>query len=215
MGIFGGTPAQTTVTQRPDAQSQGYIDRMRQAAQGAAGMATGMPGNFFSGPLQFGQIQAAMNPYIQGVVDPTRAEFDYMRGQAAGGANADATQAGAYGGDRAALMASNRMGNLDRAQASQMAGLYSGGYNAAVQLAEHNRQLAQQQAMEPLWRQQQGLNFMNQGIGPVGTTSTQSQTPGQDPFGSAFGGALAGFGAGGPWGALAGGGLGLLGGLFG
>lgn len=209
---MGKSNGSQTVTQRPDAGSQRYIDQMRQAGQGAAGVATG-GGSFFTGPLTGSQIQDAMNPYIQGVIDPTRAEFDHLRGQAVMGADDQAQQAGAFGGSRHGVMAGARMGELDRAQASQMAGLFSQGYGQAVQLAEHQRQLQERQMQEPLFRQQQALNFMNLGMGPVGSTAVQTSDPANNPLGSAAGGAMAGS-AFGPWGAAIGGGVGLLGGLF-
>lgn len=65
----------------------------------------------------------------------------------------------------------------------------------------------------PWQRFQQFGNTIGGVASPYGT-QTQSQ-PGQSPISSAIGGAMAGGGMFGPIGALAGGGLGLLGGLFG
>ena len=76
------------------------------------------------------------------------------------------------------------------------------------------RQLRERQAQEPLFRRQQALNMMQQGIGPFGQTQTM-QGGGGNPLAGAFGGALTGFGVGGPIGGAIGGGIGLLGGLFG
>jgi len=85
--------------------------------------------------------------------------------------------------------------------------------NALFQGGEHIRQLRERQLQEPMFRQSQALNFMNQGIGPYGTTQT-SQGGGGNALGSAAGGAMAGAQFG-PYGAAIGGGIGLLGGLFG
>ena len=210
MGKSSGTQ---TVVQRPDEASQQYINQMRIMGRNAANAAT-QGGPFFTGQLSQADIQGAMNPYLQGVIDPMRAEFDHLRGGALRGANDVATQAGAFGGSRHGAMAGAQLGEIDRAQASQMGGLLSSGYSQALGLAEHQRQLRERQMQEPLFRQQQALNFMNLGMGPVGSGATQSGTAGSNPLGSAAGGAMAGS-AFGPWGALAGGGLGLLGGLFG
>lgn len=210
MGKGGATQ---TVNQGPDQASQAYIDQMRQQGQQAAGTAMG-GGPFFTGPISQEQIQGAMNPYIQNVVDATRGEFDHLRQQALNGSNQEATMAGAFGGARHGVMAGARMGELDRAQGSQIAGLLHGGYQNALGFAEHQRQLQQQRMQEPLFRQQQAMNFMNLGMGPVGTHTQQAETPGRNPLGSAASGAMAGS-AFGPWGAAIGGGIGLLGGLFG
>lgn len=213
---------QTTVSSRPDAGTQQYIDQLRRAGGLGAGYATGAPGkdgqplgpeSYFSGPLTPEQIQAAMSPYISGVIDPMRAEFDMLRGQAGVGVNSAATAAGAFGGSRHGVAQGVRLGEIDRAQGSALADLMNRGYAGAVGLAEHNRGLTQQQLQEPLWRQEQALRMLNLGMGPMGQVQTQSGTAGQNPFGMALGGASVGS-AFGPIGAAVGGGLGLLGGLL-
>lgn len=207
MGKGGRTQ---TVSQAPDAASQGHINQMRRMAGNAAQTAQG--GNFFTGPITQEQIQGAMNPYMDQVIGGVRGEFDHLRSQAGMQTEQDATMAGAFGGSRQGVAEGVRLGELDRAQTGQIAGLMQGGYNQALQFAEHQRSLQERQMQEPLFRNQQALNFMNLGMGPVGTTQTQT-TP-RNPLGSAAGGALAGS-AFGPWGAAIGGGVGLLGGLFG
>jgi len=214
MGKGGSRTVQTTA---PDAASQGYIDRMRRAATGAAGVATG-GGPYFTGPQTQSiqdQVSPFMNPYISNVVDATRGEFDFLRNQASVDANQQATQAGAFGGSRHGVAEGTRLGALDRAQTSQIADLLSGGYNNALSMgtdyAERQRQLREQQMQEPLWRQNQALQFYNMGMGPVGQSVSQ---PKGSALGSAAGGAMAGS-AFGPWGTAIGGGLGLLGGIFG
>jgi hypothetical protein len=205
---------QTTMTQGIDPASQRYVGQMRQQAMQGVGAATGTPGQFFLGSDAAGSIQDHMNPYIQGVIDPMRAEFDLLRGQANVDVNQQAVGAGAFGGSRHGIAAGQRLGEIDRAQAGQVAQLMHGGFQQAQQAREHERQLLERQAMEPLFRQQQALQFMQGGLGPTGQTVTQTM-PGQSIFGSAAGGAMTGFGIGGPKGALIGGGLGLLSGLFG
>lgn len=212
MGKGGGSQ---TVQQRPDAQSQQYINQMRQMGQNAAGVATGQQGSYFTGPLSAGDISQAMNPYMENVIGGVRGEFDHLRNQSMNQSNQQATQAGAFGGSRHGVMAGARMGELDRAQTSQIGGLLQQGYGQAQQFAEHQRQLRQQQIQEPLWRQQQGMNFMNLGMGPVGSQSTQTSQPGRNPLGSAAGGAMIGSQIMPGWGTAIGGVLGGLGGLFG
>lgn len=203
-----------TVVQQPDAASRGYINQMRGYGQGAATAAMGQPGSFFTGPLGAGQIQQAMNPYLQNVMQGMNSLYDNQRQQAMLNANAMATQSGAFGGSKHGAMMGARLAGIDRDQAYQTGQMLNQAYGGAVQLAEHNRQLQERMLQEPLFRNQQALNFLNLGMGPVGTSSVQSGTPGNNPMGSALGGATMGSQFG-PWGALVGGGLGLLGGLFG
>lgn len=190
-------------------QQQPYGDPM------AAG---GAPNNgpFFLGPSEMSigdQAQRFMNPYQQNVIGGIRGEFDHLRGQAAMQSNQQATQAGAFGGSRAAIAQGARLGELDRAQASQIGNFLHQGYGDALQMglgySEYERGLRERQAQEPLFRQQQALNFMNLGMGPYGTTQSQYQP--RNWMSGAVGGATAGA-AFGPWGAAAGG---VLGGLWG
>lgn len=206
-------PTQTT-TQTADPASQAYINQQRNMAQGAAQTAMAGPaggGSWFTGPLTGQQIQGAMNPYIQNVVDATRGEFDHLRAQGQMQTQQGATQAGAYGGSRHGVAEGIRMGEMDRAQGSQIAQLMHQGYGQATQLADHNRQLEERQLQDPLFRAQTGLGFSNLGMGPVGSSSTATSTNPRNWMGGAMGGAQAGA-AFGPWGAAAGG---VLGGLFG
>lgn len=201
---------QQTMTQGIDPASQRYVNQMRNQGMQGANVATGHPGQFFLGSEAAGSIQDHMNPYLQGVIDPMRAEFDLLRGQAQTGVAQEATQAGAFGGSRHGVAQGTRLGQLDQAQAMQMGQMMHGAFGQAQAAREHERALMERQAMEPLFRQQQALQFMQGGLGPVGQNVTQTQ-PGQSFLQGAAGGALTGFGAGGPWGALAGG---LLGGIF-
>ena len=186
----------STTTTGPDPASQAAIDRMRQQAQQGAGVATGTPGDFFLGadPRSVQEIiQPFMNPFQSQVIDATRGEFDFLRGGATRAANQAATRAGAFGGARHGVAEGTRLGALDRAQTSQIAGLLSQNFQQAVQqgipFAERQRALEQQPAQEPLFRQQQALNFMNLGLGPTGTQTT-TETSG-DLFGDLIGGGLA------------------------
>jgi hypothetical protein len=114
------------------------------AAAGQAGMGQNFLGMQFGGNLQpydqagatgaraLGGDQASidklMNPYQQNVIDAMGTQYDRMRAKAQLGSNAEATQAGAFGGARNSLVTGERMGALDRAQGSDIANLLSGGY---------------------------------------------------------------------------------------
>lgn len=181
-----GKKKTTTTNTGLDPQSQQYVNQMRMQAQQAAQTAQGGPaggGSWFMGPQSMSindQITPFFNPYQQHVLGAVGRQYDHLRDQSLMNTSADATKAGAYGGSGAAVLAGTRMGELDRAQGQTMADLTYSGYNNALQqgtqYAEMQRQLAEQQRMEPLWRQQQGQQFMNLGMGPVGqkTTATES-----------------------------------------
>lgn len=79
-------------------------------------------------------------------------------------------------------------------------------------LSEQERALRERMAQEGLFRRQQGLGFLRQGIGPFGQIQTQSA--GSNPLGSAAGGAIAGGSQFGVPGAIIGGVGGLLGSIF-
>jgi len=209
-------PKTQTTTTGPDPSAQRYIDAQRGMGQAGANQILGQQGSFFMGPetMSIGdQASQFMNPYQQNVIDATGRQFDHLRAGAMTGANQQAMQAGAFGGSRHGVMAGTRLGELDRAQMDITSNMQHQGYQNAMQqgVAYQNQQrdLQQQQMMEPLWRQQQAMGLMNAGMGPTGTQTT---APGGSRIGGAAGGAMAGYGASGnKWGAL----LGGLGGLFG
>jgi hypothetical protein len=190
---------QITATQTPDAASQRYIDQMRGMALPGVQNMMNFQGSYFAGadPRSI-EEQAApfMNPYQQQVIDATRGEFDHMRGQALQGANAQATQAGAFGGSRHGVMAGARLGEIDRAQGSQIGGMLHQGWNNAVQqglgYSEYQRSLRERQLQEPIFRQQTGLGLMNLGMGPVGTHTSQSMP--NNLLGQLFGAGLTAYG---------------------
>jgi hypothetical protein len=209
--IFGGGTQRTSQTLDPS--SQMYVDRMRSLGTSGAGSMMNHPGQFFLGadPRSIQeQAQQFMNPYMDNVIGGVRGEFDFLRGQALQGANAQATQSGAFGGSRHGAMAGARMGELDRAQTSQIGGMMQSGWQNALQqglqYSEYQRNLAERQAQEPVWRQQQAMQHMNAGMGPVGW-NTETQMPG-NPLGTlmGLGTTLAGGGAFGALGGLLGGG---------
>lgn len=131
------------------------MDMMKQGA--------GAMGNlgFAMGPMDPSQINQYMNPYLSNVVDATRGEFDYMRDAADTQAMQQATGAGAGFGSRAAVMRGERAGQLDRAQASTMADLYSSGFGQAMQNYMMDRDRTGQLAL--------GAGGLASGIGQFGS----------------------------------------------
>jgi hypothetical protein len=180
-----------------------------------------------------------MNPHQQQVINALGGEYDRARSQAALGANDAATQAGAFGGDRHALMVGERQGALDRQQMGDTANLLHQGFNDAMgragQLAnfgmggldrsfnagDYNRQVAQQNldvkygdhVQSRDWRLR-NLGIMQSLAQGMPTGQTQSTPQSRNAMGGIIGGAAAGGSIGGPLGAGIGAGFGLLGGLF-
>jgi len=181
----------TQTTTALDPASQRFVEESRGQAASAAQFALDAPGQFFLGPDPRSVqdiIQPFQDPFQQQVIDATRQEFDILRDRAVGGAggtNQQAILAGAQGGSRQGVAEGVRLGELDRAQTSQIAGLLSQNFQQAVSNAipfsERQRALAQQQAQEPLFRQQQAQQFRNLGLGQTGQTTT-TETP-RDPGG--------------------------------
>lgn len=97
---------------------------------GAYNQAGQMGANALSGDQS--AINRLMNPYQQGVIDQLGGAYDRMRQKSLLDTNAQATRSGAFGGDRAALLAGERLGEIDRAQGDQVANLLYGGFNDAM-----------------------------------------------------------------------------------
>lgn len=160
-------------------------------------------GSFFAGPETRSIAELTnpfLNPFTQQVTDATRREFDVLRGQASRSSDQAATEAGAFGGSRQAVLEGTRLGELDRAQASQIANLNRQGFQTALSaglpFAAQQRSAMQQLLQEPLFRQGQALNFLGAGLGPTAFgTSEQIFQPG-NPGAGFLGGASTGAGIG-------------------
>lgn len=197
--FFGGKQTTTTTNQGLDPQSQAYVDQMRQQSQGGANTALNGPGgggSWFTGPqtMSIGdQAAQFFNPYMKNVVNATQGQYDQLRSQAAIDSNQHSTLNGAFGGTRAAVAQGARLGQLDVGQANTVSNLLNSGYQNALgmgtQYAEQQRQLQQQQMQEPLYRQQLAQQFQQGGLGPVGSTSTQTQSSQGGGFGDLLKGA--------------------------
>ena len=113
---------------------QGYLG----AATGAA-MAGAMPVN--PGGLNVGRY---MNPYTQGVVNSTEAALGQQFGQQNAAQQAQAIQAGAFGGERAGLQQAQLAGQQALAESQAISPLYQANYNQALSTAQ------QQQGVNPV-----------------------------------------------------------------
>ena len=163
-----------TVTTNVDPQTQAYVNYMRQLAQQSQGgggyvdprvLQTSQnfsnAANLGIGALTGTGPNAFMNPYTS-QMDPY---FAQLRAQAVGGANDQATLAGAFGGDRSQIGAATA-GNLADQQAAQFR---FQAFNDAQQRALAAAQMGYGAAFLPQQYQMGQLGILNQGIGPYGT----------------------------------------------
>ncbi len=197
LGIGADQTQTTTAQQRLDPASAAFQEETRRQADAAAQTALGSPDPFFLGadPRGVGEIISPFqNQFQQQVIDAQAREFDVARARAVGGAGGTTQQAigaQALGGSRQGVAEGLRLSELDRAQASQTAGLLSENFRFSVQqgipFADRQRALEQQKAQEPLFRAQQAANFRNLGLGPTGQDRTETQTKEGSVFGDIVG----------------------------
>jgi len=196
-GLSGDQVAQFTDLQKQafqGAQGLGQNQYSQQAAAGLAGLSQ-QAGNAQYNPNQFntqsfnaaGTADQYMNPYMQSVVDIQKREAQRQSGIQGTQQQAQAAQAGAFGGSRDAIMRAERERNLG----TQMNDIQAQGSNAAFQQAqqqfnaEQNRNLTAQQATEQ--SNQFGANLGLQGtqMGLQGYSALGSQ--GQNLYGQTTG----------------------------
>lgn len=163
MKIGGSAQTQhSTQSSGPDAATQAYVNQIRQAAQGAGAAGPGAPltgaSGYYTGVQGAGATGAAalggdptavsklMNPYQQQVIDAMNKQLGVTNAQTNAGINANATLAGAFGGDRAAVASGAAQSANDVANNAQIAQLLSGGYSQAMQTAATGAALGNQAA---------------------------------------------------------------------
>lgn len=221
MGKGGSQTSTTTV----DPKTQAYVDQMRQAALGYAGMG-GAPGAPDNRPRGFQQIfgaqpyQGAAPPMPQGITDAQNQFNQYAQGGNLGfsavtgnadaarqfqnpyaqmmnpffaqqralavqGANDQATQMGAFGGDRSQIGAAVAGSQADQNQAGFQYQAFNDAMQRAMSAANLGYGASAQSALLPQQYASGQLGLLNQGLGPYGQTQTQ-QTSG-DPFSQMLG----------------------------
>lgn len=87
------------------------------------------------GPLTQGQIAYYENPYLESVARPTYQALRQQQQEEMMGQTANAIRSGAFGGDRAGLVAANLARQQQLGTAQAMAPIYAQGYGQAVQTA--------------------------------------------------------------------------------
>jgi len=193
----------------PNDYFAGFSPMQRQAQQQAqnmqvtpeTGMASGLAGAAGLGALgtqynpmgaysqQFGQQQADqyMNPYMQSVVNIQQAAAQRQADIARTGRNAQATQAGAFGGSRQAIMDAE----ANRALADQQGAIQAQGLNSAFSQAQQQfnaDQAANLQAQQAnIGQQQFGANLGMQGLSTGLQAAGQLGQLGQNVYGQQMG----------------------------
>ena len=193
----------------PNAYFAGFSPLQKQAQQQAqnmqvtpeTGVATGMTAAAGMGALgtqynpmgayaqQFGQQEADqyMNPYMQSVVNIQQQAAQRQADIARTGRNAQATQAGAFGGSRQAIMDAE----ANRALADQQGAIQAQGLNTAFSQAQQQfnaDQAARMQAQQAnIGQQQFGANLGMQGLQTGLQAAGQLGQLGQNIYGQQMG----------------------------
>ena len=125
-------------------QAMGY----GQQAANMANMGYGAGQNFANQATNPAAVQAYMNPYLQASLQPQLAEMQRQYGITGQQEQAGATQAGAFGGSREALMAAENQRNMNTAMNQAIGTGYNTAFNNAQtqQLAAANLGLQGMQA---------------------------------------------------------------------
>jgi hypothetical protein len=146
-------------------------------AVGTAGQVAGFtPGQVQGQSFLNANIGAYMNPYLQNVAGNVLSDLDRQRLMQQNQNAANAFQAKAFGGSRQGILEAETNRAAQENAARALTDLYSGGFNAAAQLAGQDLSFAQQAALA---NQQAGiagagLNLQAAGqLGQLGTTQQQ------------------------------------------
>jgi len=140
----------------------GNVNQAATDAQNQALYAQGMLGGS-AGQYDPNSAQAFMNPYEDAVVQRTLADMQRASDISGQGDAAAAVGAGAFGGSRSGIVASERGRNLLDQQAKAAGGIRQQGYNQAIQ-----QSMAAQEAA--LQRQQKAAGLMGQ-LGQAGAAT--------------------------------------------
>jgi len=126
-------------------------------------------------------VQGYMNPYLQASLNPQLAEVQRQYDITGQGEQSAATQSGAFGGSREALMAAENQRNAGLAK-NQIIGQ---GYNTAFQNAQQQMQAANQAALAGNAQALQGYGMGLQGAGQAGSQAMQGYGMGLQGAGQA------------------------------
>lgn len=157
--------APITGTQQAGIQNIGMAQNIAQPYyQAGAGLT--LSGSRGVGPLTQQQIGYYENPYTQAVAGTTFDALRQQQQQEMQGATANAIRSGAFGGDRAGLVAANLARQQQLGTAQAMAPIYERGYAQALQTAQGQQGVMAQDLQRQLAAGQQ--------IAGLGTGATQT-----------------------------------------
>jgi hypothetical protein len=232
MSKKSGTQSVTTQTAN-DPQTQEWIKKIYEASQGAGAAVnpgTNPARDFYNTQLRganlgFGAlggdpnaIQAFSNPFTEGVINRVEGDQGRLTNLAMNAADARATRAGSFGGDRHNLATGQAAADVQRTGADRIAALRAAGYDDAMARAAGmagggsgaaSGLLQLGEMSNPYMRMMRSLREGMSGL-PTGQTTTNNTPVTKNWAQGVLGGASTGFGMGGPWGALAGGLLGAF-----
>lgn len=123
---IGTSKATNTATTTLDASTQAALDNYRKTSQAQYGSFQKLPLPNLEG------VESFFNPYQEEVIGAARGDFAHQRKLAEMAAADEATKAGAFGGDRAAVLSGVLQSGVNRDESSTIAGLRSGGWRDAV-----------------------------------------------------------------------------------
>ena len=188
-------------------QAAGYGATGAQAGQQATGYGAmgagygaqaGQAGQNYANQATNGSIGAYMNPYLSQSLDPQLAEIRRQYGITGTQEQGQATQAGAMGGSREALMAAENQRNMGTAQNQAIAQGYNNAFTQAQQAQQYGANLGLQGAQAGIQGAQAGIAGQNaamQGAG-LGIQGAQAGMQGINTALSGLGQGITGVNAG-------------------
>ena len=160
-------------------QGTNYANQAAQAGMGTAGGALGYGALGAQQGLSYGQnatnpnaVAAYMNPYLQNALAPALALQQQQFGQQQAANQAQATQQGAYGGGRSAVMQGLNQQNQALAQNQLVGNAYNQAYNTANQNMQQAAQLGLQGAQAGLQGIAGAQNAANIGLSGANALNT-------------------------------------------
>jgi len=204
-GSVGGFQKYTPYSTDMNNYVAGFSPMQQQSFQGAANLRT--PGQFgqasqMAGMAGLGSLQTAgqagqagnnyygmatnpyatqafMNPYLQGALNPALEESRRQYGITGQQQQGNATRAGAFGGSREALMASENNRNMNSAMNQMIGTGYQNAYDAAQKNIQYGAGLGLQGQQAAL----QGYNQLGQAAGALGQLGQQQFNTQKDIIG--------------------------------
>lgn len=196
--LAGGQEYQTAATQAVGGAGEAASPFIGQAAQGlGAALSAGQPYQELATALGLAGSQAVtpqaldvgayMSPYTKAVADTTLQALRQQQQQEMSGQTANAIRAGAFGGDRAGIVAANLARQQQLGTAQALAPIYQQGYGQALATAQQQQGLglsAEQSNRAALQQAAQQMAALGQqGFGQQLSASQQASALGQQLFG--------------------------------